>query len=115
MANDSQCNTGVVQRTQNPFVTHRVSCALQEFMLAEVHSQYATMLALMQRAKAEEFFTFTADDMLSYGHLCLQGPEHPHAPSARIAFSGALQLMRSQKEPPCMDKLAMVIILPTLN
>ena len=68
--------------------------------------RYGHMLQLVERVKTEELFT--ADELLHLGYVCLQVPRNPHAPSAKAAFSAALQLMRSQQEPPCMDTLAEV-------
>ena len=68
--------------------------------------KYGQMLQLVERAKTEELFT--ADRFVHIGYVCLQVPRYPHARSAKAACSAALQLMRSQEEPPCMNKLAEV-------
>ena len=69
-------------------------------------SRYAQMAPLVEQAATEGLFT--ADELLHIGYVCLEIPRYPHAPSARVAFSAALRLMRPQKGPPCMEKLAEV-------
>ena len=67
----------------------------------------AQMVPLVERAITERLFT--AEELLQAGRVCMEIPDIPHAPSAKAAFSAALQLMRSQMEPPPrMDKLAEV-------
>ena len=70
--------------------------------------EYAQMVPLLERAITEGLFT--PEELLQIGRVCMQIPDMPHAPSAKVAFSAALQRMRSQTEPPPrVDKLAEVM------
>ena len=101
------CCTGSCAK-QDHLMTKGGSCALQELDLAMKEGQYAQMTPLIERAKTEGLFA--AEELLHIGRVCMQIPDIPHGPSAKAAFSAALQLMRSQKEPPPrMDKLAEVM------
>ena len=81
-------------------------CALKENLLAMKQSKYAKMLALMEKGTGEGLWT--ADELLHIGQACLNIPEYPHNPSAKIAFRTASQLMRSQKAPD-MEQFAEVM------
>ena len=91
---------------------NRGSCVLQELDLAMKQARSAQIVPLVERAKTEGLFT--VDELLRISCTCLQIPDLPHVPSAKAAFSAALQLMCSQQEPPCMDKLAESCILTSL-
>ena len=67
--------------------------------------------------RAQSQGSMTGDEMAHLGYLCLHGvedrgrkhPPSPLIPAAKAAWRAALQLMRSQTEPPCMKAFAMVM------
>lgn len=68
--------------------------------------KHGQALQLIEQARSEGLFS--PDDLLQLSHLCRESP-HAHLPAAKAALTAALQRMRLQKEPPCMDTLAEVI------
>ena len=94
---------------------NRRFCALKGKDLAlRMPGQDELMLQYIGWGKTEG--RIPGDRMASVGYLCLIGeerggrryPPSPLIPAAKAAWQAGLQLMRTQREPPCMERYAKV-------
>ena len=93
----------------------RSLCALKGKSMALRLPGYGhLMVQYIERAIAHG--NIPGDMMADIGYLCLIGkekggrryPPSPLIPAAKAAWRAGLQLMRSQREPPCMERFAKV-------
>ena len=68
--------------------------------LALRQGRHSRVLQLIEQAK--EYYT--AQDLREVAHACMAMPCCAHPPSAKAALSAALQRMRLEDEPSCMDQ-----------
>ena len=84
---------------------------MKELDLASRQHRHSHLLQLIEQLKEQ----YTPHQLLHLACTCLSFPCCAYPPAARAAFSAALERMNRGDEPPCMDLLAEVIILPVLD